>query len=88
MLKVKELKDVRYREEAIVLESNIDDMNPEHYEFILEQLFKTGASDAWIVPVIMKKSRPAATLSVLCMPGDVEKMKEIIFTTQHINRNS
>lgn len=66
-------------EEAIVLESNIDDMNPEHYHFILEQLFLSGASDAWIVPVIMKKSRPAATLSVLCKPGEEEKMKRIIF---------
>ncbi|MBT3385146.1 MAG: nickel pincer cofactor biosynthesis protein LarC [Prolixibacteraceae bacterium] len=73
------VKDVS-TEEAFLLESNIDDMNPEHYDFILEQLFKSGASDAWLVPIVMKKSRPAVTLSILCNPILVEKMKEIIFT--------
>lgn len=67
-------------EEAIVLESNIDDMNPEHYDFILEQLFKSGASDAWLVPIVMKKSRPAVTLSILCKEELIKKMKEIVFT--------
>ncbi len=67
-------------EEAIVLESNIDDMNPEHYDFLLEKLFQIGASDAWISPVIMKKSRPGATLSVLCKEELVDKMKEVVFT--------
>ena len=67
-------------EEAVLLESNIDDMNPEHYDYILEQLFRAGASDAWLVPIVMKKSRPAATLSVLCQPGLSSEMKDIIFT--------
>lgn len=66
--------------EAVVLESNIDDMNPEHYDFILSQLFEAGASDAWLTPVIMKKSRPAVTLSVLCSPKLTGKMKTIVFT--------
>ncbi|GAB1453079.1 nickel pincer cofactor biosynthesis protein LarC [Draconibacterium sp.] len=74
-----DLRDVK-TEEAIVLESNIDDMNPEHYDFILKQLFKAGASDAWLVPVIMKKSRPGATLSVLCKEELTPKVKEIIFS--------
>jgi uncharacterized protein (TIGR00299 family) protein len=73
------VKDVS-SENAMVLESNIDDMNPEHYDYILEQLFNAGASDAWLVPIIMKKSRPAATLSVLCKGELVEKIKEIVFT--------
>lgn len=72
-------KDVS-TEEAVVLESNIDDMNPEHYDFILEQLFNAGASDVWLIPIIMKKSRPAATLSILCKEELVEKMKSIVFT--------
>ncbi len=67
-------------EEAVLLESNIDDMNPEHYDHILEQLFSAGASDAWLVPIVMKKSRPAATLSVLCKPALTQEMKDIIFT--------
>lgn len=67
-------------EMATVLECNIDDMNPERYDFILKQLFNAGASDAWVVPVIMKKSRPANQLNVLCAPERVWKMKHIIFT--------
>jgi len=67
-------------ETATVLECNIDDMNPERYDFILEQLFNAGASDAWLVPIVMKKSRPANMLSVLCNPEKVSKLKEIIFT--------
>jgi len=76
---LKMVKDVS-TEEAILLECNIDDMNPEHYDFILVKLFKAGASDAWLVSIIMKKSRPAVTLSILSKPKLVEKMKEIIFT--------
>lgn len=66
--------------DAVLLESNIDDMNPEHYEFILEQLVGAGASDAWLVPIIMKKSRPAVVLSVLCQPALVDVLKSILFT--------
>lgn len=72
-------KDV-VSEEATILESNIDDMNPEHYDYIMEQLFRAGASDVWLIPIIMKKSRPAVTLSVLCKEELVAKMKEIIFS--------
>lgn len=73
------IKDVTTND-AIVLESNIDDMNPEHYDYLLEQLFKVGASDAWLVPIVMKKSRPAVTLSVLYNEELAVKMKEIVFT--------
>jgi uncharacterized protein (TIGR00299 family) protein len=67
-------------ETATVLECNIDDMNPERYDFILEQLFNAGASDAWLTPIVMKKSRPAVVLSVLCPSVKVAAMKQIIFT--------
>jgi uncharacterized protein (TIGR00299 family) protein len=66
--------------EAVLLESNIDDMNPEHYDFILNELFEAEANDAWLTPVIMKKGRPAVTLSVLCRPDLAEAMKKIVFT--------
>lgn len=67
-------------ETATVLECNIDDMNPERYDYIMEQLFDSGAADAWLTPILMKKSRPANQLSVLCSSDKVKKMKEIIFT--------
>ncbi len=73
-----ELKDV-LREDAVVLECNIDDMNPEHYEFLLDKLFSEGASDAWLTPIIMKKLRPATMVSVLCCTHKVDLMKTILF---------
>lgn len=67
------------REEALLLECNVDDMNPEHYDFLMEKLFAAGASDAWLVPIIMKKSRPAQTVSVLCHPDLASSMRDILF---------
>lgn len=67
-------------ETASLLEANIDDMNPEHYDYLLEQLLKAGASDAWLTPIIMKKSRPAVQLSVLSPVKLVSQLKQLIFT--------
>jgi uncharacterized protein (TIGR00299 family) protein len=64
---------------AVVLETNIDDMNPELYEYVLERLFAGGAQDAWVTPIVMKHGRPAATLSVLCDLSDETTLREIIF---------
>ena len=66
-------------ETATVLECNIDDMQPEQHGYLLELLFDAGASDVWITPIIMKKSRPATTLSVLCQPSKATEMKTILF---------
>ena len=69
-------KDVE-RETALIIECNIDDMNPELYEHVMEKLFTNGALDTYLSSIIMKKSRPGNTLSVLCRPS---KEKEIIET--------
>jgi len=66
--------------EAILIESNIDDMNPEFYEYISERLFACGASDVYYSQIIMKKGRPGIVLSVICEPGLEDQIKEIIFT--------
>jgi len=73
-----ETKDVSH-EDCTILECNIDDMNPERYDFLLEKLFEKGASDAWLTPIIMKKLRPANMVSVLCAPEKVMEMKSILF---------
>lgn len=64
-------------ETVTVLECNIDDMNPEHYDLVMEKLFEWGADDVYINPIIMKKSRPGITLNVLC---DTKKEKQIMKT--------
>jgi len=66
-------------EEAWMLECNIDDMNPEWYDHLFGKLFDAGASDVFLTPIIMKKSRPANMLSVLCSQNIVSEMKSIIF---------
>ena len=65
---------------ALLLESNIDDMNPEFYDHISDRLFKAGASDVYFSQIIMKKGRPGVVLSVICEPGLEDNVKEIIFT--------
>jgi len=64
---------------AVVLEANIDDMNPEFYQYVIERLFAAGAQDAWTTPITMKHGRPAATLHVLVGPGDEERCRDVIF---------
>ncbi len=66
-------------EEAIMLECNMDDMNPEWYSHVSELLFESGAADVTMTPIVMKKSRPAHMLSVLCSPDTVDLMKGILF---------
>lgn len=65
---------------ALLIESNIDDMNPEFYDHISGRLFKAGASDVYCSQIIMKKGRPGVVLNVIAGQGLEEIVKEIIFT--------
>ncbi len=51
-------------------EANIDDLNPQTWELVFERLFAAGALDVWLVPIAMKKGRPAQMLGVLCEPSE------------------
>jgi uncharacterized protein (TIGR00299 family) protein len=62
-----------------VLETNIDDLNPEIYEYVMGKLFEAGALDVYLAPIQMKKNRPATLLRVLCRPDDVQAMTAILF---------
>ncbi|OGX35446.1 MAG: TIGR00299 family protein [Omnitrophica WOR_2 bacterium RIFCSPLOWO2_02_FULL_50_19] len=62
-----------------VLESNIDDMNPQIYEHLIDRLFEAGALDVYITPTIMKKSRPACVLTVISEPSKADILSEVIF---------
>jgi uncharacterized protein (TIGR00299 family) protein len=63
----------------VVLETNIDDLNPELYEYVMERLFAAGAQDAWLTPIVMKKSRPAVTISVLCSTEREPTLRQLLF---------
>jgi uncharacterized protein (TIGR00299 family) protein len=66
-------------DESLVLEANVDDLDPRLWPGILARLLQAGAADAWLVPIVMKKGRPAHTLSVLCGPAQADTLRELIF---------
>ena len=65
---------------ALLMECNIDDMNPEMYGYVMEILFDLGADDVFITPIMMKKARPASKLTVLCSPDKKQTMTEALLT--------
>jgi uncharacterized protein (DUF111 family) len=65
---------------ALHLECNIDDMNPEFFEYISDRLFIAGASDVYLSNIMMKKGRPGILLNIICEAEKVESLKDIIFT--------
>ncbi len=73
-----ETRDV-HLETLSVLETNVDDLNPETYDYVMARLFAAGALDVYLTPVQMKKNRPATLLSVLCRPAAVDALSEILF---------
>lgn len=66
--------------DVVVIETNIDDMNPQVYEFVMEKLFSAGALDVSLIQIIMKKGRPGVRLTVLSRESDVSVMTRIILT--------
>ena len=68
-----------YEEEVLVLETNIDDLNPEIFGFLMDKIFEAGALDLFFTPVQMKKNRPAVQLTVLTPPHLQQKLQTIIF---------
>ena len=66
-------------EHLLVLETNIDDLNPEWYDYVMQQLFVAGARDVFLSSVHMKKNRPGILLRVLCSPQDRGRLSDIIF---------
>ncbi|TCS83096.1 nickel insertion protein [Tepidibacillus fermentans] len=71
--------DEHIDDQMIKIEVSLDDMNPEFYGYLMEQLFKFGVNDVYIVQVIMKKNRPGQVLHVLCREEIREKVMDFIF---------
>ena len=61
-----------------VIETNIDDLNPQFYETAMERLFAAGALDVFQTPIQMKKNRPGTLLSVICDPDLTEAIAAVI----------
>ena len=66
-------------EEMLIMETNIDDMNPEFYDYVLDCLFAAGARDVFLTPIQMKKNRPAALLRVIAEPSKRDELAGILF---------
>lgn len=70
-----------FKEDRVfVIETHIDDMNPQNFEYLFEKLFKEGALDVCTESIQMKKTRPAFKLTVLCDSVKLQKMCSIIFS--------
>ncbi|MGI8587255.1 MAG: nickel pincer cofactor biosynthesis protein LarC [Chloroflexia bacterium] len=66
------------RDRVALLETNIDDMNPQVYGYLVEQLMAAGALDAWLTPISMKKGRPATLVSVLAATADADALSGLL----------
>jgi pyridinium-3,5-bisthiocarboxylic acid mononucleotide nickel chelatase len=66
------------REEILVIETQVDDMNPELLGFLMERLLEAGALDVSFGALQMKKCRPGTLVSVLAQPADLERLAALI----------
>jgi hypothetical protein len=66
-------------EEAVVIEANLDDLNPQVFGYLTVQLLKAGAMDAYVTPVVMKKGRPGHLVTVVAAPERVEPLGRVLF---------
>jgi len=80
ILKNENLKDGYVSDEAVLIETNIDDMNLEFYDYIMDQLFFQGALDVFLTPIQMKKNRPAHMLSIIVYKQNLKEILEVLFS--------
>lgn len=71
--------EARQTEQMVQVEANLDDLSPQTYEYVMEQLFQVGAVDVALAPVVMKKSRPGVVLSCLAAEDRTDAVIEVLF---------
>jgi len=72
-------RGARERDTVLQAETNLDDVNPQTYEHVMEQLFSRGALDVTLVPVIMKHGRPGIVLTCLMAPAHLNQILDVFF---------
>jgi len=73
-------KNLNYEKDKIaVIETNIDDLSPQVYEEVMEKVFKIGALDIFLTPIIMKKNRPAIKTTILADPKIAGDIFDLLF---------
>lgn len=65
-------------ETVCVLETAVDDLNPQILGYVIEQALASGALDVFSTPVQMKKNRPGTLITVLCVPADADRMRDLL----------
>lgn len=71
--------EVDHARDTLVIECNVDDMDPRLWPAAIDALMSVGAADAWLTPIVMKKGRPAHTLTVLCARDRVDPILDCLF---------
>jgi len=66
------------KERVMVVETNIDDMNPQFYDYIMERLFGMGVQEVFLTPILMKKNRPATLLTVICSEAKLSSVIDFL----------
>ncbi len=66
-------------QQLVLIETNLDNMNPELFGHLMERLFEAGALDVFYTPIVMKKSRPATLVSVLAQPALAGTLADVLF---------
>jgi uncharacterized protein (TIGR00299 family) protein len=64
---------------AVLIETNLDDMSPELLPHVIDRLLAAGAQDAWLTSIVMKKGRPAFTLSVLAGKAEIDRVLDVVY---------
>src|SRR4030042_1900138 len=66
------------KEKVMVIETNIDDMNPQFYDYVMERLLSMQVQDVFLTPVLMKKNRPATLVTVICPSEKMSSVAEFL----------